>query len=44
MKVGMLTGPFGNEKLETALDFAEEIGFSCLEVVAHPGCKHIDPA
>ena len=44
MKVGMLTGPFGNEKLESALDFAEEIGFSCLEVAAHPGSKHIDPA
>ena len=44
MKVGMLTAPFGNEKLEVVLDFAEEACISCLEVVAHPGSKHIDPA
>jgi len=44
MNVGMLTAPFGNEPLETVLDFAEEAGIPCLEVVAHPGSKHIDPA
>lgn len=44
MKVGMLTAPFGNEKLEVVLDFAEDADIRCLEVVAHPGSKHIDPA
>ncbi len=44
MKVGMLTGPFESQKLETVLDFAEEAGIPCLEVVAHPGSNHIDPA
>ncbi len=44
MKVGMLTAPFGNEKFETVLDFAEDVGIPCLEVMAHPGSKHIDPA
>ena len=43
MKVGMLTAPFGKEKFETVLDFAEEAGIPCLEIVAHPGSKHIDP-
>lgn len=43
MKVGMLTAPFGNEPLETVLDFAEEADIPCLEVVAGPGSKHIDP-
>ena len=44
MKVGMLTGPFGNERLETVMNFAEEADIPCLEVVAHPGSKHINPA
>ena len=44
MKVGMLTAPFGTEKLEAVLDFAEEASIPCLEVIAHPGSKHIDPA
>ena len=44
MKVGMLTAPFGNERLEVVLNFAEEAGIPCLEVVAHPGSKHINPA
>ena len=44
MKVGMLTAPFGREPLETVLDFAEETGIPCLEVIAHPGSNHIDPA
>ena len=44
MKVGMLTAPFSGEKLDVVMNFAEEIGISCLEVIAHPGSKHIDPA
>jgi sugar phosphate isomerase/epimerase len=44
MKVGMLTAPFGNEPLETVLDFAEEASIQCLEVIAHPGSRHINPA
>lgn len=44
MNVGMLTAPFGQEKLETVLDFAEEAGITNLEVIAHPGSNHIDPA
>ncbi len=44
MKVGMLTAPFGAEKLEEVLDFAEEVSIQCLEVIAQPGSKHIDPA
>ncbi|MDQ1256747.1 MAG: hypothetical protein QG656_1347, partial [Candidatus Hydrogenedentes bacterium] len=44
MKVGMLTGPFGRETLETVMDFAQEAGIPCLEVGAGPGSNHIDPA
>lgn len=44
MKVGMLTAPFRNESFEHVLEFAENASISCLEVVAHPGSKHIDPA
>jgi sugar phosphate isomerase/epimerase len=44
MKVGMLTVPFAKENLETVLDFAEDSGIPCLEITAHPGSKHIDPA
>jgi sugar phosphate isomerase/epimerase len=44
MRVGMLTGPFGNEKLETVLDYAEDVAIPGLEVMAQPGSKHIDPA
>ena len=44
MKVGMLTAPFGGETLEVVMDFAEEAAIPCLEVVAGPGSKHIDPA
>lgn len=44
MKVGMLTAPFDNEPLEAILDFAEDAAIPCLEVVAHPGCKHLDAA
>lgn len=42
MKVGMLTAPFRNEKLEDVLEFAEEASIPCLEIVAAPGSKHID--
>ncbi len=44
MKVGMLTAPLGKKSLEEVVDFAEEAMIPCLEVVAHPGSKHIDPA
>ena len=44
MKVGMLTAPFGNEDLETIMNFAEDTGITCMEVMAHPGSTHIDPA
>ena len=44
MKVGMLTAPFANEPFEVVLDFAESASIPCLEVVAYPGSKHIDPA
>ena len=44
MQVGMLTAPFGNEPLRKVLDFAEQAGIPCLEIVAHPGSKHVDPA
>lgn len=44
MKVGMLTAPFGNEPLETVLEFAADAGIPCVEIIAGPGSKHIDPA
>ncbi len=43
MKVGILTAPFANEKLETVLNFAEDAGIPCLEIIAQPGSNHIDP-
>jgi len=43
LRIGMLTAPFGDEPLENVLDFARKAGISCLEVVADPGSKHIDP-
>ena len=43
MKVGMLTAPFGKEPIEIVLDFAEEAAIPCLEVMAQPGSKHLDP-
>ncbi|MCC6489366.1 MAG: sugar phosphate isomerase/epimerase [Candidatus Hydrogenedentes bacterium] len=43
MKVGLLTAPFGKEDLETIMNFAEDAGIPCLEVMAHPGSTHIDP-
>ena len=44
MKVGMLTAPFGNETLDTVIDFAEEVDIPCLEIDAHPGSKHVNPS
>jgi sugar phosphate isomerase/epimerase len=43
IRVGMLTAPFGDRPLVDVLDFAPKAGISCLEVVADPGSKHIDP-
>jgi sugar phosphate isomerase/epimerase len=43
MKVGMLTAPFHKEPLDKVLDFAEDAAIPCLEVIAGPGSKHIDP-
>jgi sugar phosphate isomerase/epimerase len=39
----MLTAPFGDQSLVEVLDFARKAGIPCLEVVADPGSKHIDP-
>jgi len=44
IRVGMLTAPFGDQSLVAVLDFAKKAGIPCLEVVADPGSKHIDPA
>ncbi|HOZ47623.1 MAG TPA: sugar phosphate isomerase/epimerase [Candidatus Hydrogenedentes bacterium] len=44
MNVGMLTAPFAHESLDTVMDFAVEVGIASLEVIAHPGSKHIDPS
>ena len=39
----MLTAPFGDKPLVEVLDFARQTSIPCLEVVADPGSKHIDP-
>jgi sugar phosphate isomerase/epimerase len=44
IRVGMLTAPFGDVPLVAVLDFARQANISCLEIVADPGSKHIDPA
>lgn len=44
IRIGMLTAPFGDRPLVDVLDFAQKAGIPCLEVVADPGSKHIDPA
>jgi len=44
IRVGMLTVPFLDKPLVDVLDFARTAGITCLEVVADPGSKHIDPA
>ena len=43
LRIGMLTAPFGDKALVDVLDFAQKAGITCLEVVADPGSKHIDP-
>ena len=43
IRVGMLTAPFGDKSLVEVLDFAKQAGISCLEAVADPGSRHIDP-
>jgi sugar phosphate isomerase/epimerase len=43
LRVGMLTAPFGDTSLAGVLDFARSAGIRCLEVVADPGSKHLDP-
>lgn len=43
IRVGMLTAPFGDKPLIEVLDFAKKARISCLEAVADPGSKHIDP-
>ncbi len=43
VRVGMLTVPFGDRPLVDVLDFAAKAGIPCLEVVADPGSKHLDP-
>ncbi len=43
LRVGMLTAPFGEKPLVAVLDFARDAGIRCLEVVADPGSRHIDP-
>lgn len=44
LRIGLLTAPFGDRPLVDVLDFARTAGIPCLEVVADPGSKHIDPA
>ncbi len=43
IRVGMLTAPFGDRPLVEVLEFARKAGIACLEAVADPGSKHIDP-
>jgi len=40
----MLTAPFRKEPFDSVLEFADTASIPCLEVVAYPGSKHIDPA
>ena len=42
MHVGMLTVPFAQDPFESVLDFAETASIQSLEVIAHPGSRHID--
>ncbi len=42
MYVGMLTAPFGNESLETVVEFGAKAGFTSLEIACRPGTKHFD--
>ncbi len=42
MYVGILTAPFSNESLDQVAAFAGQYGFGGLEIIAGPGCNHID--
>lgn len=44
MKVGMLTAPFRDEDLDAVMQFAGDVDIQALEIMAHPGSNHIDPA
>ena len=43
IRVGMLTMPLTKEPFDQVLDMAKRCGIAALEVVSHPGSKHIDP-
>ena len=44
MEVGLLTGPFAGDTIETVVAFAASAGFDALEVHAGPDCAHFDAA
>jgi len=44
MQLGFLTAVMQDDPLELVTQFAAEVGFEALEVVAGPGGKHIDTA
>jgi len=43
IRVGMLTMPLQKEPFDQVLDMAKRCRIAALEVVAHPGSKHVDP-
>jgi sugar phosphate isomerase/epimerase len=43
IRVGMLTMPLQKEPFSEVLDMAKRCQIAALEVVAHPGSKHVDP-
>jgi sugar phosphate isomerase/epimerase len=43
LRVGMLTMPLQKEPFTEVLDMAKRCQIAALEVVAHPGGKHVDP-
>jgi len=43
IRVGMLTMPVTKEPFDQVLDMAKRCHIAALEIVAHPGSKHIDP-
>ncbi len=43
MQVGFLTGPFGDDTLDSVVAFAAKAGFDVLEIASGPGSKHLDP-
>jgi len=44
LKIGFLTTVLGELEFEKLVAWASKNGFEALEVAAHPGSKHIDPA